>query len=145
MRAAAAALLLTLAACEAMMRPEHEYRAHMSKEELEAGPTYHQMMGAILYDVRVWRELDKKLEEGKTACAGIVEENGLRYCAKCQEQLQVYIFPDKTKEQLHRVEESAYYCSKEGFYFYHYVGGRNGLNVWMGPYPLKREARKLEE
>jgi hypothetical protein len=59
--------------------------------------------------------------------------------------MEIYSFPEKTKDQLHRVEESAYYCRKDSIYFYHYVGGRRGLNVWMGPYPLKRERPKVEE
>ena len=145
MRTRAAALLLALVACDSIMTPDHEIRAGLTKEEMEAGPSYYQMMGAILNDVRIWREVDQKLDDGKAVCTGILREGDATLCSQCKEELEYYLFPDKTKDQLYRVEESAYYCRKESFYYYHYVGGKKGLNVWLGPYTLKRERPKTEE
>ena len=139
-----AVLVLALAACDAMP-PDHEIRAGLTKEDLEAGPSYHQIMGAIINDVRVWRELDKKLDEGKAVCTGMFYEDNVAKCANDKEDLEFYVFPDKTRDALYRVEESGYYCRKEGIYYYHYVGGQKGLDVWLGPYPLRRDRPKVEE
>lgn len=145
MRKLLAVLALIPAGCFMTMTPDHEIRTGMTKQELEAGPSYHQMMGALLNDVRVWRELDRKLDEGKAVCAGIVYEENVALCVNDKQELEFYVFPDKAPDALYRVEESAYYCRKEGKYYYHYVGGTKNLNVWLGPYPLKRDPPKVEE
>ncbi len=139
-----AVLALAPAGCD-VMPPDHEIRAGLTKEELEAGPSYHHMMGALLSDVRIWRELGKKLDDGKPVCTGIVHEDDMTLCANDKTELEFYVFPDQSGDQLYRVSESAYYCRKEGVYYYHYVGGPRNMNVWLGPYPLRRDRPKVEE
>ncbi len=139
-----AILVLALAACDPTP-PDYELRFGLTKEEIEAAPSYHQMKGALLNDVRIWRELEKKLDEGKPSCAGILYENDLTLCANDRTELEFYILSPDLPDRLYRVEETAYYCRKEGIYYYHYVGGPRRLNVWLGPYSLKRERPKVEE
>jgi len=66
--------LLLLAVCATLntaanchdLPPDSVLRAELTPEELAAAPGYHQMKGAILNDVRIWRELEKKIEtEGR--------------------------------------------------------------------------------
>ena len=54
-------------------------------------------------------------------------------CVACQEEMEVYSLKKDLADQPYRVEETAYYCRKESQYFYHYVGGRKKLDVWLGP------------
>jgi hypothetical protein len=117
-------------------------RTHMSDEEMNAPASYHQVKAAILTDVRVWRELDKRLPEGRKVCAGIVMVDGEATCANDQELLEVYPLKNDLADQVHRVDESAYFCRKEGVYHYHYVGGPQKLDVWLGPYKLVRRTVK---
>ncbi len=143
MRKCAIVLAAALASCRSMPE-EHEIRGY-SREELEAPPSYSQMMGAFLYDVRVNRELDKRLGEGSPVCAGIYFDGGIARCVNDREEMEFYVFPDKMEDPLHRVEESIHYCRKDGIYYYHYVGGPKNLNVWLGPFRLRRDPRKLDE
>lgn len=143
-RALTAGVLLLGAGC-LDPPPDHELRYGLTEEDLKAGPSHHQMMGALLQDVRVWRELDRKLGEGRTLCTGILFEDNVPLCANDRTEMELYVFPEKEPDALYRVQESAFYCRREGIYYYHYVGGPRSLNVWLGPFPLKRERPKLPE
>lgn len=137
-------LLMALGACQEMP-PEYEYRHGLTKEELEAGPSYHRINGALLND-RKWRALPARLEEGKPARpACIVDQKEGAQCANDGEKLEYYPLKNDLPDQPNRVEESAYYCRKESVYYYHYVGGLRKWDVWMGPFKLDRAPRKLEE
>lgn len=125
--------------------PDHEIRYGLTEQDLKEGPSAHQMMGALLRDVRVWRELDKRLGEGRPSCPGIVFEGHRALCANDREEMELYVFPERDPGAYYRVQESAFYCRKEGIYYYHYVGGPRNLNVWMGPFPLKRDRPRLPE
>jgi len=124
--------------------PEHELRG-FTKEELEAGPTYHAMKGALLNDVRVWRELDRKLDEGSPDCPGIVRKLGVPRCAKDDEELVHFPLKDDLPDKPYRVDEEAYYCPLESTYFYHYRGGPRRRDVWLGPYRIHRPPKKLDD
>jgi hypothetical protein len=55
---AAIAVCNTAGTCD-LTPPDSVLRAEITPEELEAAPGYNQMKGALLNDIRVWRELDK--------------------------------------------------------------------------------------
>jgi hypothetical protein len=57
----------------------------------------------------------------------------------------VYPLKSDLADQVHRVDESAYYCRSEGVYHYHYVGGPQKLDVWLGPFKLVRRRLKPDE
>ena len=125
--------------------PDSELRAGITQEELEAAPGYHQMKGALLSDVRVWRELHKHLDEGAKACAGLdYDDAGNPICVTDLKPFEVYALKIDAPDQVHRVEESAYYCREEGIYYYHYVGGPRRQNLWLGPYKIDRKRVKPE-
>ena len=143
MRRLAFALLAFGAACN--LRPvDVELRTGMTEEELNAPPGYHQMKAALTTDIRKWRMLDQRLEEGRPTCSSIYWEEKVARCTRDMEELEVYNIKKDLDDQPYRVEETTYYCRKEGVYFYHYVGGRKKNDVWMGPFPLDRKRVKPE-
>jgi hypothetical protein len=139
-----APVLLVAGTC-APFPEDYELRG-WTKEELNAGPSYHQMKGAILNDVRRWRLLEAKLDEGRPSCEQIsIGEDKVARCATDQETFEFYALRDDMLDQPYRVVETAYYCRKEFVYYYHYVGGPKALDVWLGPYPLRRERPQTED
>ncbi len=139
-----AILFLAAASCDAMFPKDHELRG-FTDEEMKAGPSYHQMKGAILNDVRIWRQLEKKLDEGRATCAAVVIGEKDATCANDKEPLETYYLTSEMGDKPYRVEETAYYCTTESLYYYHYVGGPRNLNVWMGPYRLERKRPRTDD
>ena len=123
-------------------------RAEMSKEELEAAPGYHQMKAAILYDVRVGRELDSKIETPEAqreTPRAVAFVKGLPTCTLDQTEFEIYRLKDELQDKPYRIDESAYLCRKEGVYYYHYQGGPKRLNVWIGPNKIERRRPKTDD
>lgn len=139
MRTVAFALgAVALAACD--LRPnDAELRTGMTEEELNAPPGYHEMKAAILNDVRKWRMLEHRLEEGRPAVSAIQWVEKAPTCVRDKEEMEVYSLRHDLPDQPYRVEETAYFCRKEGFYYYHYFGGRKKTDTWMGPFQLDRK------
>jgi hypothetical protein len=127
--------------------PDSVLRAEITPEELEAAPGYHQMKGALLNDIRIWRELDKKVaDEGKREVpVAYTIVQGIPICGTDQTEFEVYRLKEDLIDQPYRVDETAYLCRKEKVYYYHYVGGPRKLDVWMGPYRLDRKRIKPDE
>ena len=144
------ALFILSAAMSCDPQPSHaQITIGMSQEELDAEPGFHQMKAALITDVRVWRELTKRLDEGKKICEGIVFVDNEPCCARDQALLEIYILRNDLPDQAYRVDESVYFCNLEGTYYYHYRGGPRKLDVWLGPYKLVRrrvrpDAKELE-
>ena len=67
-----------------------ELRTGMTEEELNAPPGYHEMKGAILNDVRKWRMLDHRLEEGRPALGAIEWIEKAPHCTRDKEPMEVY-------------------------------------------------------
>jgi len=141
-----AAALSTAAQCD-KVPPDSQLRADLSPEELNAGPSYHQMKGAILNDVRIWRSLDKKIEtEGYKEFPGAIDNTqGTPICTHDLTEYEIYSLKSDLADQPYRVEETAYYCKKESLYFYHYQGGAKRLNLWLGPYKIERRRPKADD
>jgi hypothetical protein len=140
------ALLALGAAISCDLTPtDAEIRTGMTLEELNSPPSSHQVKAAIITDVRIWRQLDLRLDEGKKICEGIVFVEGEPTCARDQELLEVYVLKSDLPDQAYRVDEAAYFCRLEGIYHYHYVGGPKKLDVWLGPYKLVRRAVRPDE
>lgn len=149
------ARLLFLALCAACncaaqcdtLPPDSVLRADITTEELEAGPTFHHMKGALLNDVRIWRELDKKIatEGYKEPPKAIDFTSGVPVCHYDQTDYEVYSLKSDLADQPYRVEETAYFCKKESVYYYQYRGGPKKLNLWMGPYRLERKRAKTDD
>lgn len=137
-------LLCAAMTCETVP-PDVEIKTGMTQEEMDEEPTWHAMKAAILSDVRIWRELNKRLQDGKKLCSGIVWVEGQPTCAKDQELLEIYPLRHDAQDQNYRVEEMAYLCPLEMVYFYRYVGGPRKLDVWLGPYKIVRRRIKPEE
>jgi hypothetical protein len=140
------AMVTTAAKCNTMP-PDSVLRADISTEELNSGPSYHQMKGAIISDVRIWRMLDKKIEaEGyKEFPHAIDNTGGSPICANDMTELDIYSLKSDLADQPYRIEETAYYCKKESLYYYHYQGGPKHLNLWLGPYKIERKRPKSDD
>jgi hypothetical protein len=140
---AVCAALNTAANCHEMP-PDSVLRAELTPEELEAGPGYHQMKGAILNDVRIWRELEKKIElEGrKEMPREIAYAQGVPICDYDKTDLEIFQLKSDLADQPYRVEETAFFCKKESIYYYHYRGGKKKLDLWMGPFRIDRKRPK---
>ena len=147
--------LMFLALCAAVntaaqcntLPPDSVMRADITTEELNAGPSSHQMKGAILNDVRIWRELEKKLETDgyKEYPRAINNVSGIPTCIFDQTEYEIFALRSDLADQPYRLEETAYYCRKESIYFYHYQGGPKKLNLWMGPYRIERKRVKTDD
>ena len=90
-----------------------------------------QIKFSILMDVRVRRELNLHLDQGRKEPVapgfGVLSPHELvTYELRCDAK----VLPDG-------VTETALYSSSAKQYFYHYVGGPRNLDVWMGPFPLE--------
>lgn len=130
--------VLLLAGCEMDWKHDHE-RDSFGREDTDpdAPPSTSEIRARILNDARSWRMLREKAEEeGRADCREIRFVDGGPICAKDEEKLVVFQFPGDSPDKPYRVEETAYYCGEESVYYYHYVGGRDRLDVWMGPYKV---------
>lgn len=149
------ARLLFLAVCAACNTaancaeppPDSVLRAELTPEELAQGPTSHQMKGAIISDVRVWRELDKKVavDGRKEMPKTIIYVGGFAVCDIDKTDLEIFSLKSELADQPYRVEETAYFCKKESIYFYHYQGGPKRVSLWMGPYRIDRKRPKTDD
>ena len=145
-------LLLACAVCNTAstcnLTPEDSViRVEMSKEELEAAPSYHQMKAAILYDVRVQRELESKVsspEAQREPPRAIMWVKGLPICSQDQTEYEIYRLKEGLLDQAYRIDETAYLCRKESVYYYNYKGGPKRLNVWLGPNRIDRRRPKTD-
>ena len=108
----------------------------LTEEELKAPPGSNEVRARIINDVRTWRRLREHLDEGKPDCTAVKAEKEGPRCAADDEAFELIRFPGDPPEKPDRVEETAYYCPKESVYYYHYVGGRERLDVWLGPYKV---------
>lgn len=145
-RIATLALWGLAAACHWNVRPDDvELRTGMTQEEMDAAPGHHEMKAALISDVRKWRMLDQRLDEGRAACPGITWRERVPVCASCKEDMEVYSLKKDLADQPYRVEETAYYCRKESQYYYRYVGGRKKIDVWLGPNAIERKRVKPDK
>ena len=143
---AACSLCSTAGTCD-MRPPDSVVHADISPEELNAAPGYHQMKGALLNDVRLWRELDRKVEaEGRREVpVSVTFVAGIPTCAVDKTEFEIYRLKEDLLDQPYRVDETAYLCRKEGVYYYHYQGGPRKLDVWMGPYRIDRKRPPIDD
>lgn len=128
-------VLLALGACN-LVPPDSELRIHMTEEELNAPPNSNEVKAKLTYDVRVWRELERKLHTGTPECGGLLWREGYVLCKKDETLFEIYHLRSEPVEMPNRVQEKVYFCREEGLYYYHYEGGPRRLNVWLGPYKL---------
>ena len=140
---AAVAVCTTAGTCD-LTPPDSVLRAEITPEELEAAPGYNQMKGALLNDIRVWRELDKKVaaEGRREVPTSLTLLSGVATCGLDQTEFEVYRLKEDLQDQPYRIDETAYLCRKESVYYYHYQGGPRKLDVWMGPYKIDRRRVK---
>lgn len=127
--------------------PDSVLRAELTPEELAQGPSYHHLKGAILSDVRIWRELDKKIaEEGRREMPKAISyAGGSPICDYDKTDLDIFSLKSDLSDQPYRVEETAFLCKKESVYYYHYQGGPKKLDLWMGPYRIDRKRVKTDD
>ena len=146
MRTVAILLLAACAGCNAIP-PDSVLHADLTPEELNEGPTYHRMKGALLNDVRIWRQLDKIVDtEGRKEVPVVIKFNaGTAVCSNDEKEFEVYRLKEDLLDQPYRVEETAYLCRQDKSYYYHYQGGPKRLNVWLGPYRIERSRPPLDE
>lgn len=137
----------TAAQCDQATPPDSVLHADITPEELDAGPSYHQMKGAILNDVRVWRALDTKIEtEGYREYPSAIDNStGIPVCSHDKTEYEIFSLKSDLADQPYRLEETAYYCRKEALYYYHYQGGPKRLNLWLGPYKIERKRPKIDD
>ena len=143
-----------LAACAAgvasacnSIPPDSVLRAELTPEELNAPPDYHHMKGALLNDVRIWRQLDKLIDtEGRKEVPVVIKfNNGIPICANDETEFEIYRLKEDLLDQPYRVDETAYLCRKDKTYYYRYQGGPRKLDVWLGPYRIERKRPVNEE
>jgi len=134
------------AACNSIP-PDSVLRAELTPEELNAPPDYHHMKGALLNDVRIWRQLDKLIDtEGRKEVPVVIKfNNGIPICANDETEFEIYRLKEDLLDQPYRVDETAYLCRKDKTYYYRYQGGPRKLDVWLGPYRIERKRPVNEE
>ena len=105
----------------------------LQDEDPNAPPTQNEIRGRVINDAVNWRRLRDHLDEAKADCLAVKTGEKGPSCAADGETFEVVHFPGDPPDKPYRVEETAYYCPKESVYYYHYVGGRDRLDVWLGP------------
>lgn len=137
---------LLLAAADCAHWPDDKDRFNLTDAELQAGPSTYQMMGAFLND-RNWRGLNtpEMLDTGQPVCNGVLFQEKKAICVKDRQQMEVYPLKKDPVDVPYRVEETAYYCREDKIYYYHYVGGPQKRDAWLGPYPMRRERPKTDD
>lgn len=147
MRYAAVLAAVLAAGCD--LRPTHWETRGYSRSELEAGPSFHEIRAAITRDVRVERELKSRLDDGVPKCPTLkyVKDGNVEIptCTNDDAELVVYMLMDADPAGPDREVETAYWCPEEKTYYYRYWGGRWRRDVWLGPYPINRKPRSLDE
>jgi hypothetical protein len=137
--AAALAMCATWGACNDLP-PDSVLRAEITPEELNAPPDYHQMKGALLNDVRIWRRLELIVDtEGRREVPIVIKfAKGVAVCSNDETEFEIYRLKEDLLDQPYRVDETAYLCRKDKMYYYRYQGGPKKLDVWLGPYRIER-------
>jgi hypothetical protein len=104
-------------------------------EDMDAPPTPNEIRARVISDARKWRILRGRIDEGVAECKGIKFDapNG-PLCAADKDEMQVVDFPEEPLDKPNRVKETGYFCHKESVYYYHYEGGRERKDVWLGPF-----------
>ena len=148
-------IVLLLAACAVApsaggcnnIPPDSVLHAELTPEELAAPATYHRMKGALLNDVRIWRQLDKIIEtEGRKEVPVVIKfANGQAVCSNDEKEFEIYRLRDDLQDQPYRVDETAYLCRHDRTYYYRYQGGPRRLDVWLGPYRIERRPSVPED
>jgi hypothetical protein len=143
---AACAVWITAGSCNDLP-PDSVLRADLTPEELSAPPDYHQMKGALLNDVRIWRQLDKIIEvEGRREVPVVIKfTNGVAICANDDTEFEIYRLKEDLLDQPYRVDETAYLCRKDKTYYYRYQGGPRKLDVWLGPFRIERRRPAVDD
>jgi len=143
---AACAVWITAGSCNDLP-PDSVLRADLTPEELNAPPDYHQMKGALLNDVRIWRQLDKIIEvEGRREVPVVIKfTNGVAICANDDTEFEIYRLKEDLLDQPYRVDETAYLCRKDKTYYYRYQGGPRKLDVWLGPFRIERRRPAVDD
>jgi len=121
-----AVVCLLIYGCE--VSPEDDRHDHQVLSNDQS--SYFHIKAKILTDVRVGRELQLHLDKGRKE-PGIPGSSEFRL-----QELEAFVLRDDPKEQGEAVTEAAFYSPSTRTYFYHYVGGPNRIDVWMGPFAL---------
>jgi hypothetical protein len=127
--------------------PDSVLRAEITPEELNAPPDYHHMKGALLNDVRIWRQLEKIIEsEGRREVPVVIKfTKVVAVCSNDETEFEIYRLKEDLLDQPYRVDETAYLCRKDKMYYYRYQGGPKKLDVWLGPYRIERRRPVADE
>ncbi|MBI2898940.1 MAG: hypothetical protein HYY17_02035 [Planctomycetes bacterium] len=105
-------------------------------DDPNAAPTPTEIRARVINDARTWRRLRDRVEEGTAECAQVNLKGEWPTCAKDKEKFEVVHFPGDAPDTPYRAEETAYYCAKESVYYYHFSGGKERLDVWLGPFKV---------
>jgi len=145
-------LLVAVAVCNTAgtcnnLPPDSVLRAEITPEELNAPPDYHRMKGALLNDVRIWRQLDKIIEtEGRREVPVVIKfAKGVALCTNDESEFEIFRLKEDLLDQPYRIDETAYLCRKDNSYYYRYQGGPRKLDVWLGPYRIERRRPAADE
>gem|GEM_PF-5821120 len=118
-------------------RDDHEKSSFgMEDDDPNAPPTSTEIRARVINDARNWRQLREHASEGRAECPELKLDEPQPLCLKDREKVEVIQFPGDEPDRPNRVEETAYYCPKESVYYYHYRGGRDRLDVWLGPFKV---------
>jgi hypothetical protein len=147
MRKTLAALVLAAGGCIDFDAAVEEHRLAtrgLDKSDLTAPPTDHAIRARIVNDIRNNLLLIGRLDDPAWVRKEFkeVEFRGARpFCAKHNvEVASIELRPDPS-EHPYAASETAFYCEQDNHYWYHYVGGRNARDVWMGPFPTGLQQR----
>ena len=144
MKRAVALLLLLPMGCM-KWRDDHEKESFgVQDDDPSAPPKATEIRARVIFDVRKGRMLREHLEEGTAECREVVLKGEWPSCKKDQEKFEGVYFPGDSPDAPYRVEETAYYCPKESVYYYHFSGGKERLDVWLGPYKVTWNRPKAE-
>jgi hypothetical protein len=137
-RATIAVLILTGGCSLDDSLHQHELaRRGLSQDDLEAPPGDNEIRARILSDVRtVWLP-EAELERGMKECP-VLRFDGVRpVCAADRTVMKVFTLRNDSPDRQYPVHETTYFCPTETVYWYHYEGGEDRRDTWLGPRKIK--------
>jgi hypothetical protein len=119
---------------EARAEEHRQSRYGLTKDDLDnLAPTESDIRARITNDARE-NVYSARLDEGQDACDAILWDRGAPVCARDKTPMKVVPLRKDTTDRQFPVDETAYYCPEDTQYWYHYEGGPQMRNVWMGPF-----------
>ncbi|MBI4564343.1 MAG: hypothetical protein HY716_06590 [Planctomycetes bacterium] len=143
-RLALAAVPALVSACDHVMTDPHLESFGQTEEDLNAPPNKSEIRARLTADVRQYRLLQYRLDEGRREMPPEIRFDEHHVNARrAKDDVPLWRVPLRadSPERLSAVEETIYYDDEAKLYYYHYRGGDPYRDVWFGPLQLRFSSR----